>query len=713
MKILTVQKNNNCRKVKLFGIPVCYSKTKSNNKKKLKLLGGIFSVKESKKHIRYNICGLPFFWIKKTNKFHIYKFLGIKIKTIFVENNPVPTPGKPTLIIKNNLVSTTNCQKLKYPENNELIRISPISLAHSLLKYDVISFDIFDTLIFRPFSTPSDLFYILGNKLQIADFKALRCAKEREARDKTDKPNREINIFDIYEGLSKSVKINVKEAINQEFELEKQCCFANPYIKQVFEILKMNNKKIIATSDMYWPKQYIIELLNSCGYSGFDNVFVSCDCLCNKGNGNLQKYVIDNFYPQQKLIHIGDHFNNDVLMSRAIGIDAVHYPNVNSLGNKYRPANMSIIVGSLYKGIINAYIHSGLQKHDKYWQHGFIYGGLLTLGYCQFIEKLTKELNIDKILFVTRDGDIIHKVYNKYFGSVSNDILLCSRTSLSSVTFEIYTEDYIVRNLRSIAEQKKEKTIFVLKELKLNILLDCLEYKEVLNQTFDLTIYQYIKKEIYKNREKIQQSFSSFREGAYKYMQTLLHGHKNILIVDVGWRGTGIVHIRDFLKKEYSEKYNIYGALIGAGSSDYTSALIADNFLISYAFSAYLNKNIMNEHYSMNKSLTNNMLVEIIFSMSQPSLYQYSFNQGYNFKFCSPENNNYDINQNIQKGILDFCKIWTKHTNNQYTIPANDAYMPILHMEKNNDYIKNLFADYEMASLTVERKRQKIGDRII
>lgn len=34
-----------------------------------------------------------------------------------------------------------------------------------LSQYDVVSFDIFDTLIFRPFSEPADLFYLLGTGL--------------------------------------------------------------------------------------------------------------------------------------------------------------------------------------------------------------------------------------------------------------------------------------------------------------------------------------------------------------------------------------------------------------------------------------------------------------------------------------------------------------------------------------------------------------------
>ena len=38
---------------------------------------------------------------------------------------------------------------------------SPKQLLEKLMKYDVISFDIFDTLIFRPFSAPTDLFFLI------------------------------------------------------------------------------------------------------------------------------------------------------------------------------------------------------------------------------------------------------------------------------------------------------------------------------------------------------------------------------------------------------------------------------------------------------------------------------------------------------------------------------------------------------------------------
>ena len=69
-----------------------------------------------------------------------------------------------------------------------------------LMQYEVISFDIFDTLIFRPFSEPTDLFFFLGEKLEILDFKRLRMQAEAEARTQKYKEEKhyEIKLSDIW-----------------------------------------------------------------------------------------------------------------------------------------------------------------------------------------------------------------------------------------------------------------------------------------------------------------------------------------------------------------------------------------------------------------------------------------------------------------------------------------------------------------------------------
>ena len=55
--------------------------------------------------------------------------------------------------------------------NSENFRAEPKDLLNKLCEYDVISFDVFDTLIFRPFTSPRVLFSIMESRLGIQKMK--------------------------------------------------------------------------------------------------------------------------------------------------------------------------------------------------------------------------------------------------------------------------------------------------------------------------------------------------------------------------------------------------------------------------------------------------------------------------------------------------------------------------------------------------------------
>lgn len=55
-----------------------------------------------------------------------------------------------------------------------------------MMPYDVLSFDVFDTLILRPFAEPSDLFILVGEELGIMDFCEIRKKAEEDARRKSE-----------------------------------------------------------------------------------------------------------------------------------------------------------------------------------------------------------------------------------------------------------------------------------------------------------------------------------------------------------------------------------------------------------------------------------------------------------------------------------------------------------------------------------------------
>ena len=75
---------------------------------------------------------------------------------------------------------------------------------------------------------------------------------------------------------------------------------------------------------------------------------------------------------------------------------------------------MSAITGSMYRGIVNAHLHNGLNEYSMEYEFGFVYGGLFVLGYCQFIHEYVQTHHIDKILFLARDGDILIKFIRSY-----------------------------------------------------------------------------------------------------------------------------------------------------------------------------------------------------------------------------------------------------------------------------------------------------------
>ena len=141
----------------------------------------------------------------------------------------------------------------KQSESVEQKRDTPKELVEKLVQYDVISFDVFDTLIFRPFSEPGDLFHMAGQKLEYMDFARIRMEMEEKSRKKKQKyqGNREVSYEDIWQTMEEETGIPREMGMQAEWECEKTYCFGNPYMLEVVGALQKLGKKMIVISDMY------------------------------------------------------------------------------------------------------------------------------------------------------------------------------------------------------------------------------------------------------------------------------------------------------------------------------------------------------------------------------------------------------------------------------------------------------------------------------
>ena len=214
------------------------------------------------------------------------------------------------------------------PESSLYLKPEPKVLAKKLLNYDVIAFDMFDTLVLRPFGEPEDLFYALSVKLGYPALGELRVKAEKEARLK----NREAGLLDIWQALSANTGIDYVLGMALEKQLEKALCIPNPYMLKVFKMLIENNKTVIVMSDMYLDQPFLQSLLNGLDFGGIKKLYVSNELGLSKAGGGMYQAVKKEFSKSKSFVMVGDNPRADINEAKKHGFDTYYYPGVNSLG---------------------------------------------------------------------------------------------------------------------------------------------------------------------------------------------------------------------------------------------------------------------------------------------------------------------------------------------------------------------------------------------
>lgn len=187
----------------------------------------------------------------------------------------------------------------------------------ALLKktYEVISFDIFDTLITRLIYQPDDLFRLMGRKIENRYQKRMNflAARKEAERIAWEERGDFCNIHDIYEKLpevSTFSKEEAEELKQMEIELEYDLCIPRLDVRDIFNQLKSAGKKIILISDMYLPKPIIERMLEKCGYQGYDDLWISCEMGKRKDRGTIWE-EFQQKYGKYRSLHVGDNPQSD------------------------------------------------------------------------------------------------------------------------------------------------------------------------------------------------------------------------------------------------------------------------------------------------------------------------------------------------------------------------------------------------------------------
>lgn len=580
---------------------------------------------------------------------------------------------------------------------NTIAKREPIEqVVEKFSRYDIISFDIFDTLIFRPFENPTDSFYLLEAENKLLSFMKYRREAESEARKNTTKANDEINIFDIYAELQNYYDISAPyNMAEKEIELEKQICYANPYMFEIYKKLLEKGKKIIAVSDMYIPEQYMRQILDSCGYTGITDIFVSCDYGVTKTSGLLPKLVKEKIGKEKTIIHIDDNRKCIAGCKKASWI-TYHYKQCNAIGSPYRINYTHSPVAQMYKGIINNYLHCGAYKLNPQEEIGFAYAGIAVCGYVEWINNFCKKNNCDKILFLARDMDIFYKVYDQYYGDIPHEYVQSSRNALRQLYFEHCPGDFLEQIVDARIDMNKtfENT---LQEADLDFLINTAKKSGIdLNKILSNSNKRELKKLIIDNKEEIIKAYNASNEPARQYFKEKIGSAKKICIAGLGWAGSELIYLKWLINDKWKLPVEIMGTMFGADINDKANSLYFRKEWESYAFNCSLNTNLLFE--ITKQYMVSHLAVEHIFTSQEASLLKFSTDETNRLIFIRNEKNpNKELIAHVQNGIIEFVNELKKHRRSfQGKIPINgaDAYTPLYILLDNYKYLSITMGDF-------------------
>lgn len=284
-------------------------------------------------------------------------------------------------------------------------------LERAIDQASVISFDFFDTLFIRFLYQPEDVFDIIGKRYQIEGFNAIRQSAQVEAfRRMRNSEAKEITLAQIYDCMAPLKEASAGELLQAEYAIELALVSPNAELLPVFKKVLESGKPVVVTSDMYLPVTFFEEAFreNELPLVPF---FISADRNATKRDcGELFDVLARELgVSHRDILHIGDNPVSDIKQASLKGLATFQY---NELRRPPKPAHhdvdASIAVGLLRKHVAGIAPNSAKEL-------GFLYGGPATLAFLEWIAETSKKNEIDKILFLARDGYSLSLAANTHY----------------------------------------------------------------------------------------------------------------------------------------------------------------------------------------------------------------------------------------------------------------------------------------------------------
>lgn len=313
----------------------------------------------------------------------------------------------------------------------------------NLRECDVITFDIFDTLVHRNCALPSDVFELMAPKVSTLlgvpiKFANLRVLAEKEANARSELEDVHLDeIYNVFEdwGLSAEDCERIKSL---EVDTELAILRAKPSGLDLYREAERSGKPIFFISDMYLPRKILFRILTVSGYESIaeNQIYVSSEVGLKKHTKALFRHIAD----QENLefgrwFHIGDNPSGDVLAPKELGIrtliiSAALTTLLGVEGNRYwkkRPdlknysvddrIALGVIANNLFENPWPTKQHSCFNR--SLYNVGFYGMGPFVFALVRWLIKECKRNKVDDLVFLLRDGYLPYRIWDAIGGSES------------------------------------------------------------------------------------------------------------------------------------------------------------------------------------------------------------------------------------------------------------------------------------------------------
>lgn len=314
----------------------------------------------------------------------------------------------------------------------------------------IASFDVFDTCLTRDVAVPTDVFYELGRRVlarlklpvtdsAVEDFVAARCQAYEAVR--TQGGAEDVLLPKIWECLCDRMGWTVVAALWElELAVEAEHLFAVEKTKTLVADLRRKGNRIVFTSDIYFPPEFVERLLAGHGFfQPGDGLYTSGAMGKMKRSGNLFRHLLaaEKVRPSQ-VTHHGDEAFSDGRVPRGMGIKTVMLSH-GRLGRTEQAllreqgaghSRVTRVAGGIRK--FRAATTSGEGDEFTELVAGFV--GPVTLGFAVWTLAQARGDGIQRLYFLSRDCQLAQKAAEilavKQGGGVECRYLFHSRQAL-------------------------------------------------------------------------------------------------------------------------------------------------------------------------------------------------------------------------------------------------------------------------------------------